>query len=771
MLKAVVFGFLSFVFIQPSSADIYFHNPRGSNNRLDETSRDRNNANRLFDSQNNARGGYNVGNLFYYAGSKLQIEWTNQHSCGAQNANCEIVLQYMCGDNVRDGAIRNTIPENLIQCLDYNCDNDIKFGMHEGYAYWLQNSLRERNRGLFTADQNLNGGRKRARNTRQNPNGKRRGYECAEERDYYPYWHPSPWKDIAVMTNDVSRCDYYKAESENVKGRWYCDIDLTVLELNKRKGLVVPNNKEDCDAFVWPRRSVDGAKGVWKQAPSHGLPAPVCQETEYSRDNHNGNGLHGTPNLFNWTLPNIEAERCVLRFRYNISTNDYDSWTTTAEQNADPGNLGAGTKVNINEKYGFATKEAADARGYTFKNDPIVKIFPDLDIDLALPINTAQYGRTFQDRTFTFDIVKRPADIPDTATIHNLNVRGKRGNIVENYPAVEYDFVPTDLHVSTEDYVHIQWTGSNTNNNGNDGQGRAGTDRNNLVLMRNQVYPEGNGIYNGPGKEFGHFGVNYPQHTSNSTLPLDILTQLAFLQPGQYGGEMSELDDAGTYFNLGAIKAPASGTYHYMCTRNNNFSNRDQKGRLIVSPFPVNEASIGQMGGTLLSKKSKISVEKRVFDLLHLLRAEEWPVEEGTRQISSKEKELNVGDEFASDFLVIYPQEKITKPDKTFTVQMEVDDSKNEVQIYRSNSDNFAAWTKVPAEIKDGKAVFSVQEGGVYVARSNRNVGLIVGLTIFSIVLVIIIVGAIVYFRKHPQKWQTIISNIHKTERSMKSKV
>ena len=53
---------------------------------------------------------------------------------------------------------------------------------------------------MFTADQTLNGDTPKY--TRQNANGNRRGYEVPEERDYYPYWAATPWRDIAIMVSD-----------------------------------------------------------------------------------------------------------------------------------------------------------------------------------------------------------------------------------------------------------------------------------------------------------------------------------------------------------------------------------------------------------------------------------------------------------------------------------------------------------------------------------------------------------------------------------------
>ena len=497
-------------------ADVYLHHPRGSNNKLNEVSNNRRNANRLFDSQNNGAGGYQVGDdckpvcsnangqydasaegagagaLKFYEGSILQVEWTNQHGCGGaqKNVQCDLVLQYMCDDvnpGLRDGNTTETIPDD-----EAAADNP-RYGMHEPRLWYRNCAARERNKGLYIADRNLRGDRQSARHTRQNNNGQRFGFECPEERDYWPYWHPSPWRDIAVFTDDISRCGYYRANSQNGVDKGMCcnvtspigECVQTVADTSDREDRHKrgPNTPKACIADT-------SHAGTWREFGKWHVPPPMCERSPFSRDNHLGNsvpkrdeskGLFATNRApsFMWQIPHdvlsdgVDSRRCVLRMRYNISTTDFPAWDTDAVSNGDDAPL--------------KNNPAKDFLGLTTR-DAELEAEMNTDYPLKLNVNTAQFGRVFEDRSHVFHIRRRPDSLYcKDRTIHNLGVRGRRGNIVQVYPSVEYDFAPTKLKVLEGDCVHFQWTGSDANRAGNAGNGRAMTDRSNLVQVQRRL--------------------------------------------------------------------------------------------------------------------------------------------------------------------------------------------------------------------------------------------------------------------------------------------
>lgn len=670
IINVFIYCCIAVLSLQLVAADIYLHSLRGSNNRLNEKTATRKNNNRVFDSQNNARGGYNVGDKtnkasnnendhyrmnFFQSGlsgdSEVTIQWTNQHGCGTDNPNdplklnCNVVLQYMCQDDNRNAApddsytLRNgatTQSQTHNTGKEDESENQANSrrnqnvrsdrALHESWEWYDACYRRERNKGLFTADQDLQEnkfGVQAAVATRQNPNAQRSGYECPEERDHFPYWHPTPWTDIAVFAHNASWCNYYEENSFNRKPYGEC---VEKYSNNRRKYFSQFNNPADCEENegTWteyysflelaPDKKTESqcnaansnqlrAQGiVYKWGKPYDtkkivdreniedqcfvLPKEIdCKPAQWSRVNHLGDGLDATPLNYTWKLPHfpsLEKKRCLFRIRYNISTDDYAPWSTDSRSN----------KIVENN---VVVQESP------IEQNPLVNVGAR-NQPLRLAINTAQFGRTFQDRSHIFHISPRPEGITDKARIINLNVRGKRGNIVQTYPAVEYDFVPKRLSIKSDDLVHFQWTGSNTHNNnapggdgqtGSAGEGKAGTDRSNILELGNpsENFPRAFEVetmfsamtvhWNSVEKDVDKKDIAIQMASSayyscarSATCRSDSIDNKPPLNP--------TIDQASPSY-AGLIASFKKGTYHYVCTRNNNFTNRSQKGCIVVS--------------------------------------------------------------------------------------------------------------------------------------------------------------------------------------------
>ena len=315
------------LFVDVAVADVYMQSPRGANGRNAERNVNRNNANRLYDTQNNAKGGYAVDRavggpqnptteradgerpMYYYEGEKVPITWTAQHGSGSgSNVDGQIIFQFASTDTLDPagkfnsganiGTPRNGIPRDANDAatdrIPENEDSAVastvetrRFGMHESYDYYNRYSHTEREKGLFTADQNVN--RRDARGTRQNPNGNRNGLEIPEERDYYPWSNPSPWSDIAVldMKWTPEKQNYYESNSHVVK-KGLC-VHPQMEQQQKFQQREWPNNAADCGR-------VNGA--TWTpvlynedfQGDEPIGPVPIVATLAGSTSNHLGTG-------------------------------------------------------------------------------------------------------------------------------------------------------------------------------------------------------------------------------------------------------------------------------------------------------------------------------------------------------------------------------------------------------------------------------------------------------------------------------------------------
>ena len=97
---------------------------------------------------------------------------------------------------------------------------------------------------------------------------------------------------------------------------------------------------------------------------------------------------------------------CTVRIRYNISTSDFPQWPDEALEDL---HQWQGQMVDSRNNSRFLN----DERNIPLVQDPYVYIGAgDEDDDpeqfVSLAVNTNQYGRTFQDRSYSFRVKRRP---------------------------------------------------------------------------------------------------------------------------------------------------------------------------------------------------------------------------------------------------------------------------------------------------------------------------------------------------------------------------
>ena len=127
------------------------------------------------------------------------------------------------------------------------------------------------------------------------------------------------------------------------------------------------------------------------------------EATTTPRENHLGNDIGGgkSASSFNWTLPydSIGMQSCAIRIRYNVTSGDVTSnglmVTVSATSALNGGNSPLKDRVN------------SEVASYQVFQEFPVEDYPAYR--LGTEVNTNQFGRVFQDRSYIFSILPPPS--------------------------------------------------------------------------------------------------------------------------------------------------------------------------------------------------------------------------------------------------------------------------------------------------------------------------------------------------------------------------
>jgi hypothetical protein len=172
------------------------------------------------------------------------------------------------------------------------------------------------------------------------------------------------------------------------------------------------------------------------------------------------------------------------------------------------------------------------------------------------------------------------------------------------------------MKVKQGDYVHFQWCGSDYNDPNNDGNGLDGTDRSNVVPVN---WADAN-----LATQMGLTDSTTGQLINTYIFSQQDLYKLAWIDQkncfdvlNMTTNQKNNQDDVKSCHFLNGALSPyynqlaqvtSTGTMYYVSSRNNNFSNRSQKGVIISEPVVSPVAAAGITMGSIVFVGSAVGI-------------------------------------------------------------------------------------------------------------------------------------------------------------------
>lgn len=132
---------------------------------------------------------------------------------------------------------------------------------------------------------------------------------------------------------------------------------------------------------------------------------------------------------------------------------------------------------------------------------------------------------------------------------------------------------------------------------------------------------------------------------------------------------------------------------------------------------------------------------------------------------------INTPSNLASPYVSVMPHGQFEGANGMATISIKLNSGSSGATIRRANPNS--AWVFVPldTQIVDGQAMAQTNQGGIFVAGSGFNYGLVVGASVAGVVVllvILIVVATVVYFVVKPEKWRKTKENVAKTQMKMK---